>query len=58
VWIEIAGRSVPATVEQLEGPRREAAWERVIASQPRFAGYQRKTDRTLPVIRLSADSAK
>jgi deazaflavin-dependent oxidoreductase (nitroreductase family) len=54
VWIEVAGRSVPATVEQLEGPRRDAAWQRVIASQPRFAGYQRKTDRKLPVVRLSA----
>jgi deazaflavin-dependent oxidoreductase (nitroreductase family) len=58
VWIEVAGRSVPATVEQLEGPRREAAWQRVIASQPRFAGYQRKTDRTLPVVRLAATSAE
>jgi deazaflavin-dependent oxidoreductase (nitroreductase family) len=56
VWIEVAGRSVPATAEKLEGPGREAAWQRVIASQPRFAGYQRKTDRTLPVIRLSTNT--
>jgi deazaflavin-dependent oxidoreductase (nitroreductase family) len=57
VWIEIAGRSVQATVEQLEGPRRDAAWQRITASQSRFAGYQRKTARALPVVRLSAASA-
>jgi deazaflavin-dependent oxidoreductase (nitroreductase family) len=57
VWMEVAGRSVRATVEQLEGPRRDAAWERIVASQPRFGGYQRKTDRALPVVRLSAASA-
>src|SRR5919112_1639677 len=54
VWIEVAGRSVRATVEQLDGSSRDAAWQRVIASQPRFAGYQKKTDRALPVIRLTA----
>lgn len=56
VWIEVAGRSVRATVEQLEGPRRDAAWQRITASQPRFAGYEQKTTRVLPVIRLSAAS--
>jgi deazaflavin-dependent oxidoreductase (nitroreductase family) len=52
-WIEVAGRSTPVTVELLEGPRRDTAWQRITASQPRFAGYQRKTTRTLPVLRLS-----
>jgi deazaflavin-dependent oxidoreductase (nitroreductase family) len=57
VWFEIAGRTVQATVEQLEGPRRDAAWQRITASQPRFAGYQRKTARVLPIVRLSCASA-
>lgn len=57
VWIEFAGRSVPASVEQLDGPRRDAAWQLITASQPRFGGYQQKTSRNLPVIRLSAASA-
>jgi len=56
VWIEVAGRSVPATAEKLEGPSREAAWQRVIARHPRYAAYQRKTDRTLPMIRLSTNT--
>jgi deazaflavin-dependent oxidoreductase (nitroreductase family) len=58
VWIEVAGHTAKATVEELEGPRRDAAWERVVASQPRFAGYQKKTARSLPVVRLSATDAE
>jgi len=53
VWIEVAGRQLQVTAEQLEEERREEAWQRIIASQPRYAGYQRKTDRVLPIIRLS-----
>jgi deazaflavin-dependent oxidoreductase (nitroreductase family) len=53
VWVEVAGRSTQVNVEQLEGPRREDAWQRIIASQPRFDGYRQKTARSLPVLRLS-----
>jgi deazaflavin-dependent oxidoreductase (nitroreductase family) len=53
VWIEASGRRSRVTVEQLDGERRERAWQQIVASQPRYAGYQRKTDRVLPVIRLS-----
>jgi len=56
VWMEVGGRTVPATVEELAGPRRDAAWERITASQPRFAGYAQKTTRALPVVRLSASA--
>jgi deazaflavin-dependent oxidoreductase (nitroreductase family) len=53
VWIEVGGRRQRVAVEQLKGEAREEAWQRVAASQPRYAGYQRKTDRVLPIIRLS-----
>jgi deazaflavin-dependent oxidoreductase (nitroreductase family) len=56
VSVELGGRSVPVTVEQLEGARRDEAWQRITASQPRFDGYSHKTDRALPVLRLSASS--
>jgi hypothetical protein len=39
---------------QLSGGERDAAWQRVIAAQPRYAGYEQKTDRLIPVIRLTA----
>lgn len=53
VWIEVAGQQLRVTAEQLDGEAREVAWQRIIESQPRYAGYQRKTDRVLPVVRLS-----
>jgi deazaflavin-dependent oxidoreductase (nitroreductase family) len=52
VWIELPDRKLQVTPEQLAGERREAAWQRITNAQPRFAKYQTKTDRSLPVIRL------
>lgn len=53
VWIEFGGATRPATVEELQGDRRAAAWQRIVAAQPRFGGYEKKTGRTLPVLRLT-----
>jgi deazaflavin-dependent oxidoreductase (nitroreductase family) len=52
VKIELNGRTIPVTAEQLHGAEREEAWRQITAAAPRFAAYQRKTDRELPVIRL------
>jgi deazaflavin-dependent oxidoreductase (nitroreductase family) len=57
VQIEIDGRKVPVTAEQLHGAEREQAWQQVITTVPRFAQYQVKTDRELPIIRLTPRSA-
>lgn len=53
VWIEVGGRHHRVRPEQLEGRRRDEAWRRITASRPSMAGYQDKTDRILPVLRLS-----
>ena len=52
VWIEFGGQRIRVTPVQLEGEERARAWDRITASQPRYAGYERKTDRGIPVIRL------
>jgi len=52
VRIEIDGRTVPVTAEQLHGAERDQAWGQITAAVPRFGQYQHKTDRELPVIRL------
>lgn len=52
VWIELPQRSLRVTPQQLEGARREERWKRIVQAQPRYAKYQDKTDRLLPVIRL------
>jgi deazaflavin-dependent oxidoreductase (nitroreductase family) len=54
VTVEVDGGLHRVIPEQLEGPRREEAWQRIVASQSRYAGYQEKTDRVLPVILLSS----
>ncbi len=52
VQIEVEGRKVAVVAEQLHGTERAEAWQQISASAPRFAGYQQKTDRELPIIRL------
>jgi len=53
VWVEIGGEQHRVTAQQLEGDERAQAWRQITESQPRYAGYQQKTDRNIPVIRLS-----
>jgi deazaflavin-dependent oxidoreductase (nitroreductase family) len=53
VQIEFQGQKMPVTAEQLTGTAREQAWRQITAAQPRYAKYQQKTDRQLPVIRLA-----
>ena len=48
----MARRKIAVTAEQLHGDEREEAWQQITAAVPRFAKYQQKTDRELPVIRL------
>jgi len=53
VQVETASGKVAVTAEQLSGPERDEAWKEITAAAPRFAGYQSKTDREIPVIRLT-----
>ena len=42
-----------ATAETLTGDEREALWETRIAGASRYARYQQRTDREIPLVRLS-----
>ena len=53
VRIDVDGKTVDVRAEQLHGPERAEAWEQITTAAPRFAEYQVKTDRELPVIRLT-----
>ena len=57
VRIEVEGRKVAVAAEQLHGAERAEAWQQIATSAPRFAQYQQKTDRELPIIRLVPRSA-
>jgi deazaflavin-dependent oxidoreductase (nitroreductase family) len=57
VQIEVDGRKIPVTAEQLHGPDRDQAWQQITTAAPRFAQYEHKTDRQIPVIRLVTRSS-
>jgi deazaflavin-dependent oxidoreductase (nitroreductase family) len=39
---------------EVHGPERELWWERAVAAYPDYADYQRRTERTIPVLVLEA----
>lgn len=51
--IVVDGTEIPVTAEQLHGTERAAAWQSIISAAPRFSKYEVKTDRQIPVIRLT-----
>jgi deazaflavin-dependent oxidoreductase (nitroreductase family) len=54
IQVEIDGRKAAVTASTLSGEERTGAWKRLTTSQPRFSGYEAKTDREIPVVRLTA----
>ena len=53
VWAEVGGQQFRVNAQQLDGEERAQAWERITKSHPRYASYETKTDRVIPVIRLT-----
>jgi len=53
VTIEAAGRRERVSAESLAGAERDEAWESITKQAPNYAGYQSKTDRQIPVVRLT-----
>jgi deazaflavin-dependent oxidoreductase (nitroreductase family) len=53
VWLQIGKRRTKVRATLLEGEERDATWKRIITASPNYAGYQRKTDRAIPIIRLT-----
>jgi deazaflavin-dependent oxidoreductase (nitroreductase family) len=56
VSIDVDSVNVPVVAEQLSGDERDRAWQAITTGSPRFAGYESKTDRRIPVIRLTRRS--
>jgi deazaflavin-dependent oxidoreductase (nitroreductase family) len=55
VWIEIGPRKYKVRPEILAGDERATAWQRVVTEAPQFKSYETKTDREVPIIRLTAE---
>lgn len=54
VWVEFGGTQQRVTPSQLRGEERNQAWQRITQAQPRYAGYQEKTDREIPIVKLTS----
>jgi deazaflavin-dependent oxidoreductase (nitroreductase family) len=58
VEIEFEGRKTAVTPQTLTDEDRATAWKRITSERPNFAAYEQKTDRAIPVVRLSARPAR
>ena len=56
VWAEIGSRKLKVRPVSLTGAEREQAWARITAAAPSYAEDQRKTDREIPIVRLTAEA--
>jgi deazaflavin-dependent oxidoreductase (nitroreductase family) len=52
VEIEVGGRRRPAWAETVTGPDRDRLWRQAVGTFGGYAGYQARTDREIPVVRL------
>jgi len=57
IRIVIDGVETAVAAQQLHGENRAAAWKVITAAQPRFAKYETKTDRDIPIIHLTERQA-
>ncbi len=53
VQAEVSGTIHRVTVEQLDGESYDRAWKQITSATPAFNGYLAKTDRRIPVLRLT-----
>ncbi|HXC77396.1 MAG TPA: nitroreductase/quinone reductase family protein [Candidatus Acidoferrum sp.] len=53
VYLQVRGKRYRVKPASLHGADRSAAWKRITREAPNFAEYQTKTDREIPVVRLT-----
>jgi deazaflavin-dependent oxidoreductase (nitroreductase family) len=51
--IDVGGRRSPVRAETVTGEERDRLWSRAVRSYGGYAGYQARTDRQIPVVRLT-----
>ncbi len=53
IEVEVGAETYTVVADEITGPERDEVWERVTTTAPGFADYQRKTDRLIPLLRLT-----
>ena len=56
IWLEVGTKRFKVRGASLEGPERAKALTRIATSAPRYRSYQKKTDREIPVVRLTREA--
>ena len=51
--VEVGGRHSHVRAETVSGDERDRLWRRAVQSYGGYAGYQARTDREIPVVRLT-----
>lgn len=51
--VRYEGRSVPVTATLVTGPERDRVWQVMLGTWPNYAKYAERTEREIPVYRLS-----
>ena len=51
--VDIGGRRSPVRAATVTGDERDRLWRQAVGSYGGYAGYQARTDRQIPVVRLS-----
>ena len=55
IWLEVGTERFKVRGESLQGQERADALARIAAIAPRYGTYQQKTDREIPVVRLTRE---
>ena len=53
VDVEVGTETYPVVAEEITGTERDELWNRIVAKAPHFDDYQRKTERLIPLLRLT-----
>ena len=53
IWLEVGSRKMKVRGESLTGEAREQALSRIATIAPQYGKYQKKTDREIPIVRLT-----
>jgi deazaflavin-dependent oxidoreductase (nitroreductase family) len=53
VWVQVGNRTTRVKPESLKGAERAKAWQRIISEYRNYDSYEKKTDREIPVVRLT-----
>ena len=53
IWVQAGSRRTHVKAESLKGAERDKAWRRVLSEFSNYGDYEKKTDREIPVVRLT-----